>query len=116
MTTLLLGVYALIFALVISVPLAVRQAYKRDSFFDRAGSGLSFLFVSVPGIVLAPILTLIFINKNPILCNSFLQDRFLFGHIRLDYCGWFPRVRATRSIPGRTRSSTSRTSSSPRWS
>ena len=82
MTTVLLGIYALIFALIISVPLAVRQAYKRDSFFDRAGSGLSFLFVSVPGIVLAPILTLVLINKN----------EFTFGDYVITIGGWFPRV------------------------
>ncbi len=82
MTTVLLGIYALIFALIISVPLAVRQAYKRDSFFDRAGSGLSFLFVSVPGIVLAPILTLVLINTN----------EFSFGDYVITIGGWFPRV------------------------
>lgn len=82
MTTVLLGLYATVFALLIAVPLAVRQAYRRDSFFDKAFSGLSFLFVSVPGIVLAPILTLILINKSEI----------SFGDYYISLGGWFPRV------------------------
>lgn len=81
-TTLLLGFYATVFALMISVPLAVRQAYKRDSRFDKAGSGLSFLFVSVPGIVLAPILTLALINTNEITVGDYV----------ITIGGWFPRV------------------------
>lgn len=82
MTTVLLGLYATVFALLISVPLAVRQAYKRDSTFDRIGSGLSFLFVSVPGIVLAPILTLLLINTNEITVGNYV----------ITIGGWFPRV------------------------
>lgn len=81
-TTILLGLYAVIFALIISVPLAVRQAYKRDATFDRIGSGLSFLFVSVPAIVLAPILTLVLINKHEWTVGSYV----------LTIGGWFPRV------------------------
>lgn len=82
MTTILLGLYAVVFALVISVPIAVHQAYKRDSTFDRVGSGLSFLFVSVPSIVLAPILTLVLINKSEITVGDYV----------LTIGGWFPRV------------------------
>ena len=82
MTTVLLGVYAIVFALAIAVPLAVRQAYKRDATFDRIGSGLSFLFVSVPAIVLAPLLTLLLINKN----------EFTIGDYVITIGGWFPRV------------------------
>ncbi len=81
-TTVLLGLYAVVFALIIAVPLAVRQAYKRDSTFDRFGSGISFLFVSVPAIVLAPILTLIFINRN----------EFIVGDYVITIGGWFPRI------------------------
>lgn len=84
MTTVLLGIYALVFALLISVPLAVRQAYKRDSVYDKVGSGLSFLFVSVPGIVLAPLLTLLLITKHDITV-PFTDYYFSIG-------GWFPRV------------------------
>jgi peptide/nickel transport system permease protein len=81
-TTILLGLYAVFFALLISVPLAVRQAYKRDATFDRIGSGLSFLFVSVPAIVLAPILTLVLINKH----------EWTLGSYVITIGGWFPRV------------------------
>lgn len=82
MTTLLLGVYAVVFALAISVPLAVHQAYRRDTSFDRVGSGLSFLFVSVPGIVLAPLLTLLLINENQLSVGDYI----------ITIGNWFPRV------------------------
>jgi peptide/nickel transport system permease protein len=82
MTTVLLGLYATFFALCISVPLAVRQAYKRDGTFDRVGSGLSFLFVSVPGIVLAPLLTLLLINEHETTIGDYV----------ITWGGWFPRV------------------------
>lgn len=81
-TTILLGIYAVTAALAISIPLAVHQAYRRDTTFDRVGSGLSFLFVSVPGIVLAPVLTLLLINAN----------EFTFGDYIVTIGGWFPRV------------------------
>lgn len=81
-TTILLGLYATVFALLISVPLAVRQSYKRDSTFDRFGSGMSFLFVSVPAIVLAPIMTLALISKH----------QFTVGDYVLSTGGWFPRI------------------------
>jgi len=84
MTTILLGLYALVLALLIAVPLAVRQAYKRDTLYDKVGSGLSFLFVSVPGIVLAPLLTLLLISKHEITV-PFTDYYFTLG-------GWFPRV------------------------
>lgn len=84
MTTVLLGIYALVLALLIAVPLAVRQAYKRDSLYDKLGSGLSFMFVSVPGIVLAPLLTLLLISKHEITI-PFTDYYFTLG-------GWFPRV------------------------
>jgi peptide/nickel transport system permease protein len=81
-TTILLGVYATVFALVIAVPLAVRQAYKRDATFDKIGSGLSFLFVSVPAIVLSPLLTLALIIKH----------QWTIGDYVISIGGWFPRV------------------------
>jgi peptide/nickel transport system permease protein len=81
-TTLLLGTYAILWALIISVPLAVRQAYKRDSVFDKTASGMSFLFVSMPPIVLAPILTLVLIKENV----------WEVGDYVITIGGWFPRV------------------------
>jgi peptide/nickel transport system permease protein len=76
MTTILLGLYATVFAVIIAVPLAVRQAYKRGA------SGMSFLFVSLPAIVLAPLLTLVLINENV----------FTIGNYVITIGGWFPRV------------------------
>lgn len=84
MTTFLLGLYAVVFALLIAVPVAVRQAYKRDTNFDKVGSGISFMFVSVPAIVLAPLLTLLLITKHQI-SVPFTDYYFNIG-------GWFPRL------------------------
>ena len=69
-TTLFLGVYSIFWALVIAVPLAVFQAYRRDSIRDRVGSWFSFLFVSVPALVLAPVFIYFFVSR----------------------LGWFPRI------------------------
>lgn len=84
MTTVLLGFYATVFSLIIAVPLAVRQAYKRDGYLDKIGSGASFLFVSVPAIVLAPIATLTLINTHDITI-PFTDYYFTIGD-------WGPRV------------------------
>jgi len=70
MTTIFLGLYAIFFALVIAVPLAIYQAYKRDAMFDKVGSFMSFFFVSIPVLVLAPFAAYIFV----------------------DWLGWFPRI------------------------
>lgn len=63
MTTLLLGVYAITVAVLIAVPLAVRQAFRRDGAFDKSASVMSFLVVSLPGIVIAVILKLLFVER-----------------------------------------------------
>ena len=68
--TIFLGFYAIFWALVIAVPVAVYQAYKRDSNFDRTGNFMSFLFVSLPALILAPFIIYLFVVK----------------------LGWFPRV------------------------
>lgn len=86
MTTLLLGVYAISWGVIIAVPFAVRQAYKRDSWFDKLGSGASFAFVSAPAIVLAPILTLLLIKENTISLPGPLSD------YQINFGGWFPRI------------------------
>lgn len=70
MVTALLGVYAIALALIISIPVAVFSAYRRDGIFDRVMSFLSFCFVSVPGLVLGVLLSLLFVSR----------------------LGWFPRV------------------------
>jgi peptide/nickel transport system permease protein len=70
--TVFLGVYATVFALIIAVPTAVYQAYRRDGIGDKVGSFFSFAFVSIPALVLAPLLKFLFIDK----------------------LGWFPRLAA----------------------
>jgi peptide/nickel transport system permease protein len=62
-TTLLLGVYALTLALLIATPLAVHQAARRDRLFDRTASIASFVFISVPAIVIAVVLKLLFVER-----------------------------------------------------
>ena len=61
--TLLLGVYAIVLALALAVPLAVHQAYRRDRPFDRAATVGSFVFLSVPAIVIAVVLKLLFVEQ-----------------------------------------------------
>src|SRR3990170_4907898 len=58
--TLLLGVYAITLAVLISVPLAVRQASRRVGIFDKSTSFVSFLFVSAPAMGVAVFLKLLF--------------------------------------------------------
>lgn len=62
-TTFLLGIYANILALVLAVPLAVRQAQKRDSWFDKSGNFMTFIGVGIPAVVLGIFLQLIFALK-----------------------------------------------------
>lgn len=61
-TTLLLGVYAIGLAVLVAVPVAVRQAYRRDRAFDRGMNITSFVFVSVPAVVVAVFLKLLFVE------------------------------------------------------
>ncbi len=63
LTTMFLGVYSIVWGLIIAVPLAVFQAYRRDSVRDRIASYLSFFFVSVPALVLAPVFIFLFVTK-----------------------------------------------------
>jgi peptide/nickel transport system permease protein len=60
-TTILLGLYANFFGLLIAIPLAVHQAYRRDRLFDKAGSMATFIAVGIPGIVLGVFLKLLFV-------------------------------------------------------
>ena len=63
LVTIFLGLYSVIWSLIIAIPLAVYQAYKRDSRFDRGGNFASFLFVSLPALVLAPFIIFVFVVK-----------------------------------------------------
>ncbi len=62
-TTVLLGLYANVFGMLIAIPVAVRQAYKRDGGFDKAASLMTFVGVGVPAIVLGVLLQLLFTVK-----------------------------------------------------
>jgi peptide/nickel transport system permease protein len=70
LVTVFLGVYSIVWAIIIAVPLAVFSAYKRDSFRDKVASTASFFFVSIPALVLAPVLIFVFVS----------------------HLGWFPRI------------------------
>ena len=63
LVTFFLGIYSLIWGLIIAVPVAVYQAYKRDSRFDKAGNFFSFFFISVPALVFSPLIIYIFVAK-----------------------------------------------------
>jgi ABC-type dipeptide/oligopeptide/nickel transport system permease component len=55
-----LGVLAMFIALGIGIPLGILAALKQNSFWDYLGMAVAIFGVSVPGIVLGPLLILIF--------------------------------------------------------
>jgi ABC-type dipeptide/oligopeptide/nickel transport system permease component len=55
-----LGIVAIALALVIGVPLGVLSALKQNTFWDYLGMGVAVFGVSVPNVVLGPLLILIF--------------------------------------------------------
>jgi peptide/nickel transport system permease protein len=61
--TLELVVLAQLLALVIAVPVAALGAARPGSLFDKAASGASFVFVSVPGFVIGIVLVLVLAVK-----------------------------------------------------
>lgn len=70
LVTLFLGLYSLVFAVLIAIPIAVFQAYRRDSRRDKVISVVSFGLVSVPNVVMAVLMVLVFVRT----------------------LGWFPRT------------------------
>jgi len=70
LTTVFLGIYSILGAILISVPLAVYQAYRRDSKGDRVASLVTFMLISTSALVLAPLMIQLFVNR----------------------LGWFPRI------------------------
>ncbi len=62
LTTLFLGVYSLLLAMVVSIPIGVLQAYRRDSVRDKLFSGASFAFVAIPPVVMGVLLILVFVR------------------------------------------------------
>ena len=61
--TLILSATSLVFALVLSVPIGIISAVKRNSFFDRATTIISTAFFSVPTIWLGLLLIILFSVK-----------------------------------------------------
>jgi len=55
-----LGVFALLIAIGLGVPLGILAALKQNTFWDYLGMGVAIFGVSVPNIVLGPLLILIF--------------------------------------------------------
>ncbi len=70
LVTLFLGVYSLILAIIVAIPVAVFQAYKRDSVRDKFLSVSSFAFVAIPPVVMGVLLIQLFVI----------------------HLGWFPRT------------------------
>lgn len=56
--TLVLGALSLIVALIVAVPVGVRQAVKRNGVFDYAATGLAFVFYAMPVFFLGLLLVL----------------------------------------------------------
>jgi peptide/nickel transport system permease protein len=63
-TTILLGTYAIVFGLLIAVPLGVWQAYRRDRLFDRTTNLLTFVGVGIPAVVLGVFLRLLLVGDR----------------------------------------------------
>jgi peptide/nickel transport system permease protein len=63
MTTVLLGIYANVLGLLIAIPVAVRQAHKRDGAFDQAAGIATFVGVGVPAIVLGILMQLLWVVR-----------------------------------------------------
>jgi ABC-type dipeptide/oligopeptide/nickel transport system permease component len=55
-----LGVVSVVVALVIGLPLGVLAALKRNTFYDYAGMGVAIIGVSVPVIIVAPLVQYVF--------------------------------------------------------
>ena len=62
LVTVFLGAYSLLLALLVAIPVAVYQAYKRDSLGDKTLSVASFAFVAIPPIVMGVLLILLFVR------------------------------------------------------
>ena len=62
LVTVFLGAYSLLLALLVAIPVAVYQAYKRDSLGDKSLSVASFAFVAIPPIVMGVLLILLFVR------------------------------------------------------
>lgn len=62
LVTVFLGAYSLLLALIVAIPVAVYQSYKRDSLGDKALSVASFAFVAIPPIVMGVLLILLFVR------------------------------------------------------
>jgi peptide/nickel transport system permease protein len=62
LVTLFLGFYSLLLAVVVAIPVAVFQAYRRDSVRDKALSVASFAFVAIPPVVMGVLLILVFVR------------------------------------------------------
>lgn len=58
--TLELALFALLFALVISLPLGILAAMQRQTFWDRGAMAVSLLGVSIPNFLMGPLLILLF--------------------------------------------------------
>lgn len=96
-TTLLLGTYAIGLGVLIAVPVAIRQAYRRDRPFDKVASLASFVLVSVPSIVIAVFLKLLFVETWPVFPR--IADRVYPWHDFGDHVRNFALPTLTLALP-----------------
>lgn len=75
--TLLLNVYAVVLALIISIPLGILSALRRNSFVDYVTSVGSALGIATPNFWLALVLILIFALYIPKWLNGFADSSFI---------------------------------------
>ena len=83
-TTCLLTVYAIGFGMLFAVPLAVLQAHRRDTWFDRLGNTMSFIGIGVPAIVLGVMVQWLFAIKLgwfPALSSKIFPWQDLGAHV-----------------------------------
>jgi len=62
LVTMFLGIYSLALAIIVAIPIAIFQAYRRDSARDKLLSGASFAFVAIPPVVMGVLLILVFVR------------------------------------------------------
>jgi peptide/nickel transport system permease protein len=62
LSTVFLGMYSLGLAIIVAIPVAVFQAYRRDSKRDKLLSASSFAFVAIPPVVMGVFLILVFVR------------------------------------------------------
>jgi len=106
LSTVLLGLYAIVFAFLVALPIAIFSAYRRNGIFDKVAGFFTFAFISLPSLVLGVLLTLTIgssgLNWFPRLSDKIWPWDALSGHfhafflptlaLAIPLCGIFIRL------------------------